>query len=73
MFNFIKVQDNVWLNINNISSIEYYPVGNGNFNYFDGYYLIIYTSGTNEVYPYDNKEEAMDIIEKLRQHGVFLG
>lgn len=39
MFNFIKVKDNVWLNINSITSIEYYPYGNGDFDY-----LMIYTS-----------------------------
>lgn len=72
MFNFIKVKDNIWLNINSITSIEYYPDGDGIYNFLDVYYLVIYTSGTNEVYTYDNKEEAMGIIEKLRQHGVFL-
>ena len=72
MFNFIKVKDNTWLNIDCITSIEYYPDGDGVFNYLDEYYLIIYTSRTNEVYPYDDKEEAMGIIEKLKQHGVFL-
>lgn len=72
MFNFIKVKDNTWLNINSITSIEYYPDGDGVFNFLDEHYLIIYTSGTNEVYPYEDKKEAMDIIEKLRQHGVFL-
>lgn len=73
MFNFIKVKDNVWLNINSITSIEYYPDGDGVFHYFDVYYLIICTSETdNPYYAYDNKEEAIDIIEKLKQHGVFL-
>ena len=72
MFNFIKVKDNTWLNIDCITSIEYYPDGDGVFNYLDEYYLITYTSRTNEVYPYDDKEEAMGIIEKLKQHGVFL-
>lgn len=72
MFNFIKVKDNIWLNINSITSIEYYPDGDGIYNFLDAYYLVIYTSGTNEVYPYDNREEAMEIIQKLREHGVDL-
>lgn len=67
MFNFIKVKDNVWLNINNITSIEYYPDGYGG-----ACYLIIYTNGTNEVYSYGDKEEAMEIIQKLRERGVDL-
>lgn len=71
MFNFIKIKDNVWLNMNSIASIEYYPNGDGVCDYLDAYYLII-TSVTNEFYSYDNKEEAMGIVEKLRQHGVFL-
>ena len=73
MHDFIKVKDNIWLNINNIISIEYYPDGNGIYQYADAYYLIITTSDTNEpYYAYDNKEEAMGIIEKLKQHGVIL-
>lgn len=73
MFNFIKVKDNTWLNINSIIYIEYYPNGDGNYQYLDNYYLIICTNDTEApYYVYDSKEEAMGIIEKLRQHGVFL-
>ena len=71
MFNFIKIKDNTWLNIDCITAIEYYPDGDGIVDYLDAFYLII-TSANNEFYYYDNKEEAMGIIEKLRQHGVFL-
>lgn len=71
--NFIKVKDNTWLNINNIVSIEYYPDGNGVFHYLDAYYLIITTLEPNEpYYTYDVKEEALAVIEKLKQHGVVL-
>ena len=69
MFNFIKVKDNTWLNIDNITSIEYYPHGYG---IVDMYYLIIYTNGTNEFYSYEDKEEAVSMIERFRQHGVII-
>lgn len=73
MFNFIKVKDNTWLNINSIIYIEYYPNGDGIYQYLENYYLIICTNDTESpYYVYDDKEEAMGIIEKLRQHGVFL-
>jgi len=73
MFNFIKVKDNTWLNINNIVAIEYYPDGDGVYLFVDAYYLIICTLEPNEpYYVYDDKEEALDIIEKLKQHGVIL-
>lgn len=73
MFNFIKVKDNTWLNINCVIYIEYYPNGDGIYQYLDNYYLIICTNDTESpYYVYDSKEEAMDIIEKLKQHGVFL-
>ena len=73
MYGFIKVKDNTWLNINNIVSIEYYPDGNGIYYHVSEYYLIICTLGTDETYyAYDDKEEALGIIEKLKQHGVVL-
>lgn len=69
----IKVKDNTWLNINSIIYIEYYPQGDGIYQYADKYYLIICTNDTESpYYVYDNKEEALDIIEKLNKHGVFL-
>lgn len=73
MNNFIKVKDNTWLNINNIVSIGYYPDGNGVFYYLDAYYLIITTLEPNEpYYVYDDKSEALDVIERLKKHGVLL-
>lgn len=73
MPNFIKIKDNTWLNINSIIYIEYYPNGDGIYQYVDDYYLIICTNDTyTPYYAYDNPEEAMDIIEKLNKHGVFL-
>lgn len=70
MFNFIKIEDNIWLNVNYITSIEYYPYGYRENYYTTGYYLLIHT--VDGSYKYDNKEEAMGIIEKLRERGVFL-
>lgn len=73
MSNFIKVKDNVWLNINCMIYIEYYPNGDGIYQFMDNYYLIICTNDTEApYYVYDVKEEALDVIEKLRQHGVLL-
>lgn len=69
MANFIRVKDNTWLNIDNITSIEYYPDGYG---IVVIYYLIIYTNGTNEVYDYEDKEEAVRMIERLKEHGVII-
>lgn len=69
MANFIRVKDNTWLNIDNITSIEYYPDG---YAIFDVHYLIIYTNGTNEVYSYEDKEEAVRMIERLREHGAII-
>ena len=73
MNNFIKVKDNTWLNISNIVSIEYYPDGDGIFGFVEAYYLIICTLEPNEPYcVYDDKSEALAVIEKLKQHGVVL-
>lgn len=70
---FIKVKENKWVNINHITSIEYYPDGDGIYYHVEDYYLIISTSETDEpYYAYDDKEEALGIIEKLKQHGVVL-
>lgn len=65
MFNFIKVKENEWININHITLIEYYPKAN-----FDQCYLIINT--VENVFCYDLKDEALDMVEKLKQHGIFL-
>lgn len=70
MFNFIKVDSNTSININSISKIIYYPYGY-KLEYDRGYYLKIYVNG-DDIYEFNDRKEAMNIIEKLNQHGVFL-